>query len=533
MTQPSVFISYSHKDEIWKDRLVTHLGVLEQEGLLDLWDDRRIGAGEDWEREIQKAMAKASVAVLLISADYLNSKFILGEEVPTLMERREKEGIHIFPIIIRPCAWKHVKWLARMNVRPKDGKPISGGNESQIDTDLTAIAEEIAGIIESASHKVQPALSEEISMTDQSTVKKDIEAAEGEPPSNGFRNGYALIIGIANYPGVNKLPGTILKDARDIHDLLLSPAHCGYLQANIRLLLDEGAKAEGIRQGLRWLAGSAGPADTALLYFSGHGGRVETGAEQGNYLIPYDADPKNLGATAISDKELTDLLKNIRSQRFLVLFDSCYSGGTGDVKGLAPEMEFKSGFREEYYDRLTKGAGRVIMASSRTDEVSLVLPGMENSLFTHYMLEALRGNARTGGDGLIRVFNIFEYVSEKVPARGSQHPIFKASDLENNFPVALYLGGKKVSVLPPQTSVNKTVLREAIVKQFSLEELEILCADIQQTMLDDGQDLQVDLEIVGGTGKAAKVLKLIEYLDRRGFLAYLVNAVRRSRSGII
>ncbi|MCZ7361108.1 MAG: toll/interleukin-1 receptor domain-containing protein, partial [Candidatus Methanoperedens sp.] len=84
MTQPSVFISYSHKDEIWKDRLVTHLGVLEQEGLLDLWDDRRIGAGEDWEREIQKAMAKASVAVLLISADYLNSKFILGEEVPTL-----------------------------------------------------------------------------------------------------------------------------------------------------------------------------------------------------------------------------------------------------------------------------------------------------------------------------------------------------------------------------------------------------------------------------------------------------------------
>ncbi|HLB72295.1 MAG TPA: hypothetical protein VJJ51_14725, partial [Candidatus Methanoperedens sp.] len=104
---------------------------------------------------------------------------------------------------------------------------------------------------------------------------------------------------------------------------------------------------------------------------------------------------------------------------------------------------------------------------------------------------------------------------------------------ENNFPVALYLGGKKVSVLPPQTSVNKTALREAIIKHFSLEELEILCADIQQKMLNDGQDLQVDLEIVGGTGKAAKVLKLIEYLDRRGFLAYLVNAVRRSRSGII
>jgi len=175
----------------------------------------------------------------------------------------------------------------------------------------------------------------------------------------------------------------------------------------------------------------------------------------------------------------------------------------------------------------------VIMSSSRTDEVSLVLPEMENSLFTHYMLEALRGNAKTKGDGLIRVFNIFEYVSEKVPTCGSQHPIFKASDLENNFPVALYLGGKKESVPQPQTSVNKTVLRGAIVKHFNLEDLEILCADIQQIMLDDGQVLQVDLEIVGGISKAAKVLRLIEYLDNRGFLTYFVNTVRRSRPGII
>ncbi|NJD52671.1 MAG: hypothetical protein FIB07_07360 [Candidatus Methanoperedens sp.] len=47
LTKPTIFISYSHKDESWKDRIVTHLGVLAQEGLLDTWDDRRIGAGED------------------------------------------------------------------------------------------------------------------------------------------------------------------------------------------------------------------------------------------------------------------------------------------------------------------------------------------------------------------------------------------------------------------------------------------------------------------------------------------------------
>jgi phage host-nuclease inhibitor protein Gam len=153
MSKPSVFISYSHKDEIWKNRLVGHLGVLQHENILDMWDDRRIGAGEDWYQEIQKAIDAASVAILLVSADFLTSQFILGKEVPRIIERREKEGLRIFPVIVRPCAWKQVKWLAQMNLRPKDGKPISGGTDFQIDADMAAIAEEIAGIIDSKSPK--------------------------------------------------------------------------------------------------------------------------------------------------------------------------------------------------------------------------------------------------------------------------------------------------------------------------------------------------------------------------------------------
>jgi exonuclease VII small subunit len=150
VTQPTVFISYSHKDEKWKDRLVTHLGVLHNQGLLDLWDDRRIGTGEDWYQEIQEAMAAASVAVLLVSANFLTSQFILGEEVPRLLERRDKEGLRTFPVIVKPCAWTQVRWLARMQVRPKDGRPLSAGDEHQIDADLTAIAEEVAAIISRA-----------------------------------------------------------------------------------------------------------------------------------------------------------------------------------------------------------------------------------------------------------------------------------------------------------------------------------------------------------------------------------------------
>src|SRR5713226_1037627 len=156
MSKPTVFISYSHKDEDWKDRLVTHLGVLRHQGLLDLWDDRRIAAGEDWHQEIQEAMAAASVAILLVSADFLNSEFILNQEIPHLLERRDKEGVRIFPVIIEPCAWQIVGWLRRMQVRPKDGRPLSAGNEYQVEADLTAITVEVHELLRSTGTAVSP-----------------------------------------------------------------------------------------------------------------------------------------------------------------------------------------------------------------------------------------------------------------------------------------------------------------------------------------------------------------------------------------
>jgi tetratricopeptide (TPR) repeat protein len=147
MPGSSIFISYSHKDEAWKDRLVPHLGVLEREGLLDTWDDRRIGAGANWHEEIQQAIERASVTILLISADFLTSKFILEQEVPRLLERRQAEGLHIVPVIVRPCLWQRVSWLSSIQGRPKDGRALTAGNDHQIDADLAAIAEEVATLI--------------------------------------------------------------------------------------------------------------------------------------------------------------------------------------------------------------------------------------------------------------------------------------------------------------------------------------------------------------------------------------------------
>jgi hypothetical protein len=91
-----------------------------------------------------------------------------------------------------------------------------------------------------------------------------------------------------------------------------------------------------------------------------------------------------------------------------------------------------------------------------------VLAGANNNLFTEHLVDALRGNAHTRGDGLIRVFEVFNHVAEKVrrAAPGRQHPIFKATDLEDNFPIALYCGGAKGVAAMPASAERGQVWRQ-------------------------------------------------------------------------
>jgi len=122
---------------------VSHLGVLQRVVLIELWSDDQIGAGADWEAEISQAIAQVRVAILLISANFLTSDFILGKEVPEFLQRRSNEGLTVFPVIAKACAWQTVDWLAKMKVRPKNGVPVWSDAGSHIDEDLAAIAKEV------------------------------------------------------------------------------------------------------------------------------------------------------------------------------------------------------------------------------------------------------------------------------------------------------------------------------------------------------------------------------------------------------
>ena len=279
-------------------------------------------------------------------------------------------------------------------------------------------------------------------------MKRDLQ--DSTTRTGGFPNGHAVIIGIANYLGVRPLPETVLNDARDVAAILTSDAYCGYDPRNVCLLLDGDATLARIRNALSFVAKSSSVDDTVVIFFSGHGGLLGDSDDSASALIPIDYDEGMRDSSTLPEAEFSTALRQILARRLVVLLDACHSGGAASFKvhGRTRMQDFH--FSEKSLGRLAEGAGRVLMASSRAGEFSYVLPGARNSVFTQHLLEILRGQGCTSGGGVIRVFDIFNHVTKMVKRTkpGCQHPIFKASDLEDNFPVALDRGGMKSVVSP-------------------------------------------------------------------------------------
>jgi len=140
--RPVIFVSYSHLDKVKKDKLLMHLSVLKKK--FDLWSDDRIGVGANWEQEIDRAMASATVGVLLITVNFLVSNFIEVKEVPVLLQRSRAEGLTIVPILAKDCPWQQIDWLAAMDLRPKGNQPVWRARGVHVDKELAKITNEVA-----------------------------------------------------------------------------------------------------------------------------------------------------------------------------------------------------------------------------------------------------------------------------------------------------------------------------------------------------------------------------------------------------
>ena len=148
VVKPKAFISYSHRDEKYFDRLLIHLKPLEKNRLIDIWDDTRIETGHIWKEEIDNALSEANIAILMVSADFMASDFIINDELPTLLSRAEAKGTKIVPVILSHCRFSRDPALSRFQAVNKPSEPLSELSEENRE----AIYDKIAAEIESALH---------------------------------------------------------------------------------------------------------------------------------------------------------------------------------------------------------------------------------------------------------------------------------------------------------------------------------------------------------------------------------------------
>jgi hypothetical protein len=226
---------------------------------------------------------------------------------------------------------------------------------------------------------------------------------------------HAVVVGVTRFQD-SRIPPLQLsaKDATDFYTFLKEREQY-FKSANLTLLTDEKATRANITSAVRNKLKSAGRDDIVIIYLSGHGA-VDSQMSNEFYFLTNDAKFDNLFGTALLMND-SNLFKGISSDRCVLIADACHSGGftagleLPRAKSLLPLFQSLK--------------GRVGIASSRPDELSYEKPVYGNSVFTHFLLKGLRGEAAQDRDkGLISAKSLYQYVAKATSqaTAGQQNP---------------------------------------------------------------------------------------------------------------
>lgn len=256
--------------------------------------------------------------------------------------------------------------------------------------------------------------------------------------TEAFTQGHALIIGVGA-----DLPATV-KDATALRDVLVDSNRAAYPLSQVELLTEANASRQHILEAFDRLINRVekDSTSTVIIYFSGHGGRIEhADSSRDYYILPYGYNSGPWTTTAISADVFTSEVEAIKAQKLVVILDCCHAAAIPGIK--APgEVFIKSPV--DLINMLGTGSGRVVIASSHEQEFSYT--GTPYSVFTSCLLEAMAGKAAVNKDGYARILDVLIYLFDQVPKRapGPQHPMLRrALDLGDNFPLCYYAGGSK------------------------------------------------------------------------------------------
>jgi len=344
--------------------------------------------------------------------------------IPNLYARWAEKALRVktYPLVVTDTTYaqwvklrQHIgKSLAQdveLYWEPYDPQTASARARIEMSGEIDTFANQLKRVVQ------DPSLQAEVSVQNhQITVKtvgfNSLDAPRKFPPFETEIT-RALLIGVGSYQQDKEFKSLnwALEDVAELHKVLGQSGRCEVVS-----MTDHGQDKptrENILRAIAALARNTQPEDTVLIYFSGHG------FEEGDryYLLPTDARRNHLARTAIEQEEFHSALKAIHAKRLIVLLDSCHSGGVTIGSKGEPQPDRLS----ELLQHFAKSEGRIIFTSCQSDEFSYEDSRLKHSVFTFYLLQALRGNADKGGDGLITFTETAEYVTDNVQFWAQAH----------------------------------------------------------------------------------------------------------------
>ena len=142
-----IFCCYAREDQELMRALRKHLMPMQRRGLITIWSDTDIDAGDAWEDEIKKHLNSAHIILLLISPDFMASDYCYSTEMERALERNARGEARVLPIILRPTAWKGAPF-DKLQVLPTNAKPVTDGRSWQsIDEALNDVTEHVSPVV--------------------------------------------------------------------------------------------------------------------------------------------------------------------------------------------------------------------------------------------------------------------------------------------------------------------------------------------------------------------------------------------------
>ncbi|WP_254173985.1 caspase family protein [Planktothrix pseudagardhii] len=273
---------------------------------------------------------------------------------------------------------------------------------------------------------------------------------------------WAIIVGISRYDYQGWNLRYADRDAEDLYNLLLTASGGNFKKEFIRKLTNEEATTGNITQALRAFLKKPAREDLVVIYFACHG--TPDFDRPGNvYLLTHDTDPNDIAGTALPMREIDLSLKeNLLAEKVIVLADTCHSAAIGGGIGRRSAID-DSKLINSYLQKVSQARGGIaLLTSAETNEVSFedAKWGGGHGVFTHYLLEGMRGAADLDGNGIVTVGELFEYVRDNVKRETEhrQHPLIGANVYDRSMPVSIL----------PNADLSNTLRDEQVQQNYGV-----------------------------------------------------------------